>query len=1577
MAIPSYEGIAYNTAFASSNTVDISGIDGGSPPTTGDLLIAQICLPNANPNVDEFVYPPSGWHILGGYQNASRDVVFWKIRESGDSNSVQFSYPGIGTLNSVAYIHCIRGADKARPIARHSINYEDSGTYNWLAETTPVADCLAIASANLVEGNNTGASPASGWTERLDVGIGVLLDEVTCYVQTKGIASASTSTGNPSTDIPGITSYAYTAHMMVIQPPQTATPKDVRIATGTFASPTSTGNQDITGLGFDCKALIIYGTRNNLDSAVTDIEYTHGIGADDGVTTAAQRSFGVWHDSGSGAAGYSRNGEIIALYIAGNSTVGSPDLLATYSRITDGFRLNWSAVMGSGYAFSYIAFGGSDVQAAVGAALCSAGAVSGLNFRPDALHIIGQCLDSDSDQLRTAAGIGNAGWVDCQAGAQCYSFVGTEETGQPDFIYRHSGFYGQTTSGTANYEISFEQTTSSGWTWVGTNADYFFYLALYFGGTTYFPYQVETLVADNSGTGGADQYLPSFGLDQTYGTKKLIHALTNRDGTDVGIQAGGCSEGHVKFSYTAVDQDGMALGKTGSTSERRRKTFEGILMHSSGDLNSPGKVGRFYYPDYIDWSTNNTVDHLICLFTLGFIGQVYTRTINDTASVSDSIAAVMEFDRINLSDTASVTDSTARAWEANRTQSDTASTSDQIATELEYGRTASDSLSTTDSVAAELEFGRTLSDSVSISDATARDWQADRTISDAASVNDQSATVLEYGRTVSDSTSVADQISRSWEANRTISDSVSTSDQLGVEMTFERSNSDSVSVSDQLHKEADFFRGDANSVSVTDTLQRSWEANRTISDSSTVNDQTQRSWEANRTQSDWIITTDTTKTNRILGRSSADSVSTSDQIVANLESGRSASDSVSTSDQLNRVFDSVRTISDSVSLSEHFFVEIQGYQQDSISIDDELHISLVYSRTISDFSVTTDTTKPSLAFSRSAVDSLNVADSVAVEMELGAKISDSISTSDQVARVFNCIRTISDSTVMSDTISVETQRDGESMVGVMDQLKVSMTFGRLIRNWVVPYDTFKASLIRSYAISDTVNASDESIKAVMSYGRAAGDSINVSDSLSTEFEEGSIRRIVSDSVSTSDQVANALSYSRSASDSASTSDQISEYKTLGVEISDSISTSDAIQRSWESYRALSDSVSVSDQASAGIFDLTFSDTAVVNDSVLKTTEYDRSTSDSVSVSDQIQIAFSGTVQITIDDSVSLSEQLSRSHESSRTVGDFVSTSDSQESSFEIALSDTISTSDQLSRVADFDKTVSDFPTVSEQLTREHDASRYINDTSEVSDTIDISLGGIISLSDTIPVSDQTTIEMYFGRTISDSPSVTDQLTTSLEKIFYIVINDSAAVSELPTKEHQASRTISDSASVTDSLQYQAPSFDVKIYDSISVIDEANASLEKVGSIQDTAGVSDSLSAVLILGGQAADSISISDSITADLLFVPPDAIDLTDSLLIEAQYNRELSDVVETEDVSYSGEPILVIHGILNGANYGDSKIHTVNPTGPLSISGGRICSPIPTGFVENNGDVLEYNDSLKVDMYYNLVINDSVETAG
>lgn len=608
MPIPTYEGSVTVSGVGASTTPNIGSIDGGSPPSVGDLILLHITRATASTTADQYVDCPEDWHNFGHAQNGLVDIILWKIWQSGDDTTPTFSWAFSESI--ILTFHCIRGVDQSRPICRQSIRRYSDSNFVWLAETTPVANCLALALSSC-DDDRAGSSAPGGWTERTDEEVNSSND-ITQYAMTQGFASASSSTGTASMDIGGGGTEDIISRMILLQEPQTVTPKSVFIKSGSLQSPTSTGVQNITGLGFAAKAVIFHCTRSNSTTVQSGNVWTQGIGADDGVTTAAQWSSGFSLLAGAGG-GFQRSGEAICLHVGNGAT---PALLASYSRIADGFSLNWTAVEGTSWTVNWIAFGGDDLRAAAVSEICSGSPLTGLPWRPHFAHVIGQGWPAAGDNWRDSVAfmIGMAGWLDCQTGSS-WTLMADNNGSQP---IRPNVFYGQNAGGGVTYELEFQQTTSDGWTWSGTNGDFFFALAFHIvGGGTWYPFQVETIRADDTGTNGVDQTLPSFALGQDLYEKRLIHNITAREDTSITGSTGGAGQGHTLFRGPAVqDADALAFMRNFGTEQTRRQPDDSY-MQGIASINPPERIGAHVDPETIDWSVNSTNASTIGLFTIG------------------------------------------------------------------------------------------------------------------------------------------------------------------------------------------------------------------------------------------------------------------------------------------------------------------------------------------------------------------------------------------------------------------------------------------------------------------------------------------------------------------------------------------------------------------------------------------------------------------------------------------------------------------------------------------------------------------------------------------------------------------------------------------------------------------------------------------------------------------------------------------------------------------------------------------------------------------------------------------------
>lgn len=164
------------------------------------------------------------------------------------------------------------------------------------------------------------------------------------------------------------------------------------VTTGTFTDSGATGNQDITGVGFQPDAVIVFGIN---DTATDNTPTAHGtfhIGAAAG-STPSNICFGS--DSQDAVAdsnnvAYARSGDCIGAASSGGDTFADGSITAWLS---DGFRINWSDA-GISATYYYVAFKGGSYK--VGNVTTQTDTTtdivaSGFGFQPSAAFFISAC----------------------------------------------------------------------------------------------------------------------------------------------------------------------------------------------------------------------------------------------------------------------------------------------------------------------------------------------------------------------------------------------------------------------------------------------------------------------------------------------------------------------------------------------------------------------------------------------------------------------------------------------------------------------------------------------------------------------------------------------------------------------------------------------------------------------------------------------------------------------------------------------------------------------------------------------------------------------------------------------------------------------------------------------------------------------------------------------------------------------------------------------------------------------------------------------------------------------------------
>jgi hypothetical protein len=306
------------------------------------------------------------------------------------------------------------------------------------------------------------------------------------------------------------TSASVACHVLVAVAPDDGTPpmpSQVFTYRGSFTTPAGTGNQAYTGLGFRPKALRIYAVPVTNSSANADA--CHMMGLTDFVTQGC-----VLVTDQAGASNTSREEDLSEILRLRNGAQTLLVLASVVSADADGFTLNYTTT-GSGYIIHVEAFGGTDLLAERGTAAVSAGSVTGLAFQPQIVFAISFCdVLGDAPE---AFGSQTLGVFNDNLDEHALStYQGNDASDQTilDSRLRTTGFLSQINGTTLTWESSVTAITANGFTWSGTNADGFHYLALNVG-------NLKTFVGSFTKAVGAapvTQALPDFGFrPQIYG----------------------------------------------------------------------------------------------------------------------------------------------------------------------------------------------------------------------------------------------------------------------------------------------------------------------------------------------------------------------------------------------------------------------------------------------------------------------------------------------------------------------------------------------------------------------------------------------------------------------------------------------------------------------------------------------------------------------------------------------------------------------------------------------------------------------------------------------------------------------------------------------------------------------------------------------------------------------------------------------------------------------------------------------------------------------------------------------------
>jgi hypothetical protein len=217
----------------------------------------------------------------------------------------------------------------------------------------------------------------------------------------------------------------------------------MNVKKGVFACNTSTGNQSVTGVGFQPKAIILWGVKltsnNTFESG--DNAFWFGAGtsatqrwviagaADDGVTT-------------SNTGRYMASNEIIRVLASGTPTTDAIADLVSFD--ADGFTINWSVAPSSAWKCHYLALGGdSIINAKSGVAQANPGTttqITGVGFQPSFVVTASNRFVANANSSTQSFGLGFASGTATNAQAVIWNRSRDGQTTTNNISYQAEGY---------------------------------------------------------------------------------------------------------------------------------------------------------------------------------------------------------------------------------------------------------------------------------------------------------------------------------------------------------------------------------------------------------------------------------------------------------------------------------------------------------------------------------------------------------------------------------------------------------------------------------------------------------------------------------------------------------------------------------------------------------------------------------------------------------------------------------------------------------------------------------------------------------------------------------------------------------------------------------------------------------------------------------------------------------------------------------------------------------------------------------------------------------------------------------
>lgn len=262
----------------------------------------------------------------------------------------------------------------------------------------------------------------------------------------------------------------------------------------------------------------------------------------------------------------------------------------------------------------------------------------------------------------------------------------------------------------------------------------------------------------------------------------------------------------------------------------------------------------------------------------------YTSSVDDSASITDSVSAVMTMVR-EIADSAGITDTPGpQVMTIEVGQDDTAGATDTVSVVASAARTIADQAGMSDSVSAVLTALASVADQAGITDSATSAATMVRVLGDPAAITDTATAIVSAVRQVDDSAGATDAASVVVSASRTVADVAGITDSVTATIYIGATADDTAGATDAVEVTIAAYRSPAEAIAASDTVATILSAQRQTDDQAGITDAATSTLAAVRQVDDGAGITDDASVLMVSVRTISDGAAVTDTVIAVLGS---------------------------------------------------------------------------------------------------------------------------------------------------------------------------------------------------------------------------------------------------------------------------------------------------------------------------------------------------------------------------------------------------------------------------------------------------------------------------------------------------------------------------------------------------------------------------------------------------------------------------------------------------------------------------------------------------------------------